>query len=908
MIAFCLLTWQLTMVPTAGTSEEHTEPVSVLEVLQLAASQATKPAHGSAPLLVCRYPFDRHADRDLDDQPDGWVRRRSPGFPRYVRCGLDKTQGADDSWSLRIQANGGAAAIYSPLIRIDSFHTYYFEGRVRTEGLRHDAAVLTLSLLDHRRRRLQRIVSAAVLGDHQDWVPIRLGPIVPPSDVHFAIIGCHLALGAGERHDIGGSAWFDDLSLGRLPRLELDTNFFSHFTSEDAPIRVSSRVSGLDPGFVYRLNLSLRNIADVVVDQAEYPLKPLPSTEPQTVVWEAPRHPPGFYRVTAVLHRDEQPITSQHTTLAVLKLVTQVRRQGEFGWSIEHDLPPRLRDELPQVSAQAGVNWLKYPLWRALDEGKTAHDAGEVAHLFDRLRVQGIEPVGVLDEPPRALRNKFAREWSGVAEVFRLPPPVWRHSLEPVVARFASTVQHWQLGRDNDPSFSGCGDLSRMLATVQEEIRRLSLNAAVGVAWNAPTLPSEPVRANFWSQSVPPDWDGSLPNQGPPVWLRLPTGEHREVPRPLPSAGMAPATPPLAEVEQRASQLVRQMVAAKKAGAPAIFLGDIYHPEYGLLKPNGAPAELFLPWRTYALALQGTSLIGTLPVFGGSSNAVFSRDGEAQIVFWNDQPTQELLYLGETPRVVDLWGRSRPLETDPQTGEQTLLVNAIPSLIVGASEPVVRWSISAGFEKGYMRSEYGGHTDAVIGRNTFSQGVSGSVNLILPDGWESDTREWTIHAAAGEAFRFPVYLTAPPDAVLGKHRFLLDFRLFADRPYRLRVPYDYTMGLGDVILEVHDRKLPDGRLEIEQIVTNRTDPEEVLDFRCLLYIPNTRRQKAQITKLGRGLDRKFYYLPHAERFRGQTLSLRLEQDGGRRVLNYRWVVGRDWPTDPLAQSPEAKIE
>ncbi len=36
------------------------------------------------------------------------------------------------------------------------------------------------------------------------------------------------------------------------------------------------------------------------------------------------------------------------------------------------------------------------------------------------------------------------------------------------------------------------------------------------------------------------------------------------------------------------------------------------------------------------------------------------------------------------------------------------------------------------------------------------------------------------------------------------------------------------------------------------------------------------------------------HLPNAERYRGRELWLRLEQDGGRRVINYRWEIGKDW--------------
>jgi hypothetical protein len=97
-----------------------------------------------------------------------------------------------------------------------------------------------------------------------------------------------------------------------------------------------------------------------------------------------------------------------------------------------------------------------------------------------------------------------------------------------------------------------------------------------------------------------------------------------------------------------------------------------------------------------------------------------------------------------------------------------------------------------------------------------------------------------------------------------------------------------------VSLQVIDRRLPDGRLEIEQIVRNATSPVEVLDFRCSLMVPGSRRQKVQITKLGLGEDHKLYYLPNADEFRGKDLRLKLEQEGGGRIMNHKWTIGTDW--------------
>ena len=95
-------------------------------------------------------------------------------------------------------------------------------------------------------------------------------------------------------------------------------------------------------------------------------------------------------------------------------------------------------------------------------------------------------------------------------------------------------------------------------------------------------------------------------------------------------------------------------------------------------------------------------------------------------------------------------------------------------------------------------------------------------------------------------------------------------------------------------MHVVDRKLPDGRLEIEQIIVNRTFPQEILDFNCNLFARGNRRQKKRVSRMGNGKTPKRYYLPNADSLRGVELWLRAEQIDGRRLLNFRWTVGKYW--------------
>ena len=122
----------------------------------------------------------------------------------------------------------------------------------------------------------------------------------------------------------------------------------------------------------------------------------------------------------------------------------------------------------------------------------------------------------------------------------------------------------------------------------------------------------------------------------------------------------------------------------------------------------------------------------------------------------------------------------------------------------------------------------------------------------------------------------------------------IDLEIDADRKYKIRVYRPLQVGFGDVELPVIDRRLENGFLEIEQTLTNKTSPVELLDFECSLFIPGSKRQQKLVTRQGSGQSVKFYYATHADTLQGQELWIRAEQTNGRRVLNYRWTLGKNW--------------
>lgn len=829
-------------------------------------------------------------DREFDHQPDDWTRRRGAGFPTYVKAVIDDKLGRGGGGSLRFDVNGGAAIYYSPPQRVDALHAYVFEGFIRTQRLRHDAALISLSFLNHRRQRVQRVFSTAVSGTHKDWVRVRMGPVFPHADVKFVVVGCHLV--NGRRKDLTGRVWFDDLRLGRIPQLSLVRDIASHFKTPDSPIEVTAKIGGLDRGHKYRVRMALVDHADKVLKSDVRPLstRPEPGTatdgedggwdKPTTEHWNIPPQTNGFYRVKVALQRDNEVIIEKELSFAVAPPF-QSAGEGVFGWTIERPSGDLRLKDLLEVIDRSGINWMKYSLWRSVADSQP-HPANEVAEFFHSLSNRRIKVGAILDDPPANVRAKFPQKWTGVREIFTMPKTVWWPAVEPTIARFSASVRHWQIGSATDQGFTNQSDLPKTVNLLKTEFDTLARDIRVGIPWNAKTpLPLRrrlPHAFLTFVDTQPADSQAleklltTTKGSGLPRWISI---------QPLPR-GKATA-------EARAADLVKRLVLAKANRAEAIFAFRVFDPKFGLLHADGSPTALYLPWRTAVEALRGADYLGSLALANGSRNFVFDRNGEGIVVLWNPQPTTEEVCGDEAEATVtDVWGRSAEVVSGNGKDGQLVKVRSLPTIVRGCSGPVLRWKLSTQLEVKNFESRSGSQNQALLFENAFPQGINGKVTLVPPRGWLVHPRTWRIRAAAGEKIRLPMTVKVPANVSQGTVPVKVEFQINAVKVHRFVVRRQFRVVMGDMAIEVVDRKLPDGRLEIRQTITNNTRPEEILNFRCTLLAPGVRRQRRTVIKLGRGKDRRVYYLPNAEALRGESLWVRAEQIDGNRVLNLRW--------------------
>ncbi|MHC4878671.1 MAG: NEW3 domain-containing protein [Planctomycetota bacterium] len=856
---------------------------------------------------VLKFTFDETEDREPDGQPDDWYRRRGPGFPFFVDAEIVDDHGhieaeeEHDDHSLRVAINGGRFAMYSPFQKaeahIDPAFNYVFSGYVRTEGLRNDAAVLSVSFLNSRRQRLQRFVTKPVTGTHRNWVRLQAGPIEPHPDASFVVIGCHIV--HGEQQDITGHVWFDDLWLGKLPRLKLLNTVRTRYLTPKDPINIEALVSGLELDSDFTLKQSVADVFGNVIlkDKWDLTIKEkevvTSADRVKQIHWPIPPQERGCYLLRTHLEREGRVMLLTETAIAVID-PADPQPGGEFGWSMPTGMGNLTNDELAFVAGEAGINWLKLPLWKSM------HDQGELtpiqaSELLEKLSDQSISTVGMFADPPDELRAQFARNWSGVSEVFTLPAEIWLPSVEPILARYGSAVDRWQLGGEDDYSFQGITGIDQKVARIKKQFDRIGRNSQIGIQWphSDASDPPTDIRDLFVTINATNNEDapGELKlsesvggRRGRTRhWLLLDTGS------------------PLQSLNDRAVNLVRRMLAARLAGVDGIFLADIFDPEHGLIRPDGAPDPLFLPWRTTALTLRRTEYLGSFQLPVDVENHVFTRDGEALVVFTAEEDTSFDINLGDAIDAVDIWGRRKRLPR--QDGRHQVPITSVPTFFTGCSEPLAHWRVKVGFENARIPSEFGGHPDAVLGVNTFAQTVRGEIRLKLPRDWEAVPDRWELTLAPGEAFRLPTTLKLPANASLGEADVTIEFDITSDVRRRFDVYRKFEVGLGDVMVEVFERVLPDGRLAIDQVVTNATSPPEILNFKCNLSVSGIKTQTQHVTRLGLGQDRKVYYLPNAEALRGQELWLNLIQFGGRRNLNKRLIIGDSAPTDVQDEPP-----
>jgi hypothetical protein len=936
---------------------------ALIAALIVLASGLASDARHSDSVSVFHCTFGDEWDVNYDGWPDRWARRTEIDYPHYVNISIKDDEAATGGKCLKLDLDGAAAAVVSPPIRVISRFSYVFEAELKNENLQHSTVIITLDFCNATGRVLQT-AKTEPFATTNGWQTVRLGPVEPRDPaIDHAVFG--LQVFRGNKGDLKGHVSLAHVRLERLPRIDVSTNNPCNVYSELGGVEVQCVLSGIrerDPEIHFQLldgsnhelqSEKFRLDGQLIVDKTRRAADSAESgDEPDgyegKIKWQPKIPGYGFYRVVvrmtssesaAGLSNAENQLDSRTVDLVVVPPL-DMPRKGEFGWTLPEGDDPLSFQELSRLLPQVGINWVKAPVWFDANDPRRGD---ELIRFVELLGASNIDVVGIIDQPPNKSgdRHHLPHDIT-IADVLAQDSATWQAALEPVMSRLALRVRWWQLGRDYDNSLINLPDLNKRISDLRTALFRFGQDVRMGMCadWDSSDacagnvswdflqvgLQAQPTEKKFEELLSKPRQNSAqrwiIVDPPPPASFQPPPTEMDAavcIPHDWMSAGPAflyPAwlqwgleAPQKNEAARttRASAFVHRLISAKIHGADAIVVSKPFNNTNGLMRDDGMPAELLLPWRTTAAMLGGAQYIGQMHLPAGSENCIFLRpDGQVVMVAWNNQPTRESLYLGSNVRQFDILGRATPAKQ--QGRAQVLEITPIPTFVLGLNEAITRWRMNVSFESTSVPSIFSKpHHNSLTFKNFFPQGVGGSVKIVVEqdqgtgsanqkdavtagfglDRWTIEPPQSAFQLAAGADFKFPFDIKLK-NALYGRQPIRIDFTVEADERIEFSVYGELEVGTADLTLVVRSHLDKDGTLIVEQLMRNRTG--QLADFKCHLRSKGHQPQRMQVYRLGRELDRKVYRIPDGRDLVGKELLLEIEELNGQRTLNYRFIA------------------
>ena len=859
--------------------------------------QRQSPAGG----FIYRCLFDRLMDADGDGFPDYWTRKEGIDsgvpFPIHLNIAIADHPNPFGNHVLRMNMEGGAAAVFSPKIPIRAGMSYTVSAHVETSTtLFNEIFVQALFYGDDATRPIY-VADSRKIGNTNGWQKLSVGPITAdmPNVRHIAVGLYVMPTG---RQDFGSQVDFTDVEIRESPTISLEMANTHHLFSSPRGLDVRCQFRGLDPNqhtVLFVLEDVFGNVIrereiDLMIGNhpaAQFVVTPhnVNNIIPGAATWrDLPIISPGFYRVRVATPESyvqtlrlsaDQPFDDplgalESLTFAVIAPGTFLPG-GDFGWTLDGWTLEEIRKLLPTIS-QSGLSRLKLPVWISAET--TPQDREALMRLCHSLSEQQVQLIGLLQPVPQDILARIPTGYASAATILGNNPRPWGESVQPSLRTLSLLIKDWQWTADNDTSlvdmfFDYTGSMPPAGEARFREFQRAfdqnQFGFGIGMTWNwYQEIPNEefpvvnfflnfPIDASVTAQYAASALAGrsALPYRRMVSVSPLPAGEYT--------------------LETRITDFVQSLVLMKTTGVDSIFLTDPKHEQTGILRRDGTPNELYLPWRTTATLLSGSRYLGSITLPNRSRNYCFDLGaGRCVMVVWNDwatadKPVLETLYLGDEPDMIDIWGRHHIPE---QLGNsQTIPVTPTPVFITGVNIDVVRFRLSMQTLLSTIPANPNRtHTIPFSYRNDSASPMSIQITPQPPrrGDWTITPSTQTINLELGAEGLSSFDLRLEPRADTGRRLFQYNVRITGINAPVFAVYDEMMVGNPDVTMEFVSQLTENGEIELIQRFINNTD--NVYTYDCRLTVPTRQGQRSQVRRQGFGYAEHIYTIP-----RGQAL-------------------------------------
>jgi len=882
------------------------------------------------------------------DDPD--IPRVRPGFSRWNRAELDFGHAKSGAVSVRLPTRGGSTSLLLEAGVLPVFQNadYLISADVRTANVRHARAVVAGRFLNAQGVPIPgtETRSDPAVSEGQ-WQNVTLSLIGGVPDAAFIQIELLLLqpeqLGQSSSspsrewaQDIDASAYFDNVSVVQLPRVELHTSSPVNIIQRPQKPSLSLLVRDLT-GEPLRAVVQVTDHTGAVLDSRELQV----AAGRSRTDWEPRIDKLGWYRATLEVFNDQTRIGATAVDFAWVESAAIPATQkakgatsgGMMGTSdsaalggavgrarygvVASTLPDELIARLPGLARELGVGWASLPVWTtALTKDTAAERAKTLAPLISGLTSQWIDVSFALARAPSIPGRTERIDADDPFALLRMDESYWRPLIDPFVDRFGQQVRRWDVGRIGDDRSASLPTLAADIVRLDRAINKLVPGPVIGIPTSAELVPAHPPTASGATLGVhvgisPLASIQSVAATSAHWGKRLAAAQRGDEV----ALSLLPAEFESLGVASLADDTVKKLVSVVAGRLESPAASDI---RVGVVDPwnvTDGPHPVVMPrpefpaWRNAIRHLADRQIVGTARVADGvvcyilapAPGVAESRGGA--LIAWNENAEQSDAFVEVWPAeggssVVDVFGNTTALPTpvitvDSESRRRSPIrvnVTSSPVFIENVDERVTRFLASIRLAPQLISTAAIDDEHSIIFDNPWSEPISGQITVLEPGGFTSKDsvrdRAWKVSprvqrftAAANANQRLPLQLGFSAAAEAGPVPFVLEVSITADRNsdrMLVRVPAELGLTTAHLDVTAHIRGSgPDADVVIEVHVANLSKAAANLELTA--FAPEMPRMKANISELGAGnqATRRFLLPRAAGQLSGKRVTVSL---------------------------------
>ncbi|MFZ4575179.1 MAG: hypothetical protein ACOYN0_12325 [Phycisphaerales bacterium] len=911
-----------------------------------ATGQVGRPA--TAGRIVKLFDFEEQTTNP-SDVPRYWYRaqddkaasRERPGFPPWNEAllvykdegglafsGVGAVKAPTDGGSTSLALEGGVIPIFPQA-------DYAVSARIRTDGLKHAGARVIARYLDRTGKPIPGSTRESEIIRSDDWVEISvelLGEYPEAADIQIEL--CLLQPSeAGElrgarsvnHQDVAGAAWFDDVAVVQLPRVELTTSAPLNVGAGPRPPEVLASIRDLT-GEELRVEFAVMNSSGKTVDRFVAP----ESGGAIETTWTPKLARFGWYRVRMDVVAPSGRVGSSFVDMVWLPprdandsvaldespartRAAASRDRDRFGILL-HGLPDADPKDLALMLRAIGSGRVTIPLWPSHG---AAPSKQSVLAAVDELLGGWQEVSFALERVPPALALATRVPTDDPWTLLMGENGPWLAELGDYFDRYGQRVRRWQVGAIGDDRGFWRADAKADLERLERGLAKLVSGPKLAVpsridrAWNPASLltGAEPATA---LAVVPPEMPEEAVGLGVRAFMAATEGLSTK-----PEFTVVMPMFPQERYGMNAgpSELVKRSVEAWAASPdvePVITIEQPWEVS-STGRPKALPRPELAAWSNLIDRLGDRRVVGVFPVTEGIACYILAPaegvppERGGALVAWNRSalPSDAVIeaYLGDDPlRIVDLYGNaSEASAAPPVSGRRPgvrVPIGDEPIFIEGIDVELCRFISSFRLEPAFIESTNNQHERSLIIQNPWPVVISGKVSILEPGGYDAAKgkrdRDWRISPRTlpftvepRGTVSEPFTIAFSPTEEQGRRPFVVNIDLVADKQYgTLTIRRSIEIGLNSASMELsYSLRGPGANdLVVEAAVSNTGTEPLMMEMTC--FAPDLPRVKNIVADLvpGRQSVKRFVFSGQANNLRGKRIIVSaVTPEGGARL-------------------------